>query len=163
MHFTRKRSKRSRRPFTRRGLSFRMIRASLWRTQHCCSGGFPHASCSSPRRENTIPRGSQTAPLTECATNTAPSSQFCRREDFTAADLLGRAAVYRRVLSPAAPPASRVASKKNPAQRGALLTHSLLARFLISVATQGVDGGYAHIAAPHGAGSGVPCIRLGRV
>ncbi len=63
----------------------------------------------------------------------------------------------------AAPPASRVASKKNPAQRGALVTHSLLARCLKSVATQGVDVGYARIAAPHGAGSGVPFIRLGRV
>src|SRR5215467_3571023 len=60
-------------------------------------------------------------------------------------------------------PASRVASKKSPAQRGALVTHSLLERRLKSVATQGVDVGYAHIATLHRSGSGVPFIRLGRV
>src|SRR6516162_2523261 len=53
--------------------------------------------------------------------------------------------------------------RKSPAQRGALVTHSLLARRLISVATQGVGVGHAHIAASHWAGSGVPFIRLGRV
>src|SRR5262249_13013034 len=53
--------------------------------------------------------------------------------------------------------------RKSPAQGGALVTHSLLTRRLISVATQGVGVGHAHIAASHRAGSGVPFIRLGRV
>src|SRR5262249_62041338 len=61
------------------------------------------------------------------------------------------------------PPGFAVASKKSPGQRGALVTHSLLARRLKSVATQGVGVGDAHIAASHWAGSGVPFIRLGRL
>jgi hypothetical protein len=57
-------------------------------------------------------------------------------------------------------PASRVASKKSPAQRGALVTHSLLARRLVAVTAIDVDVGRAHIAAFHWA---VPFIRLGRL
>jgi hypothetical protein len=59
--------------------------------------------------------------------------------------------------------AARVASKKSPAQRGALVTHSLLARLLISVTATDIGVGHAHIAASHWAGTGVPFIRLGRV
>jgi hypothetical protein len=59
--------------------------------------------------------------------------------------------------------AARVASKKSPAQRGALVTHSLLARLLISVTATDIGVGHAHIAAFHWAGTGVPFIRLGRV
>jgi len=51
-------------------------------------------------------------------------------------------------------------AKKSPAQRGALVTHSLLARRLISVTAIDIDVGRAHIAAFHWA---VPFIRLGRL
>src|SRR5262249_30133729 len=50
--------------------------------------------------------------------------------------------------------------RKSPAQRGALVTHSLLARRLVAVTAIDVDVGRAHIAAFHWA---VPFIRLGRV
>src|SRR5262249_47838468 len=62
--------------------------------------------------------------------------------------------------APPRPPASRVASKKSPAQRGALVTRSLLARRLVAVTAIDIDVGRAHIAAFHWA---VPFIRLGRV
>src|SRR5262249_5751143 len=50
--------------------------------------------------------------------------------------------------------------RKSPAQRGALVTHSFLARRLISVTAIDIDVGRAHIAAFHWA---VPFIRLGRL
>src|SRR5262249_5431295 len=59
--------------------------------------------------------------------------------------------------APPLPPASRVASKKSPAQCGALVTHSLLARRFVAVTAIDVDVGRAHIAASHWA---VPFIRL---
>jgi len=50
--------------------------------------------------------------------------------------------------------------RKSPAQRGALVTHSLLARRFVAVTAIDVDVGRAHIAASHWA---VPFIRLGRL
>jgi len=50
--------------------------------------------------------------------------------------------------------------RKSPAQRGALVTHSLLARRLVAVTAIHIDVGRAHIAASHWA---VPFIRLGRL
>src|SRR5262249_15010764 len=57
-------------------------------------------------------------------------------------------------------PVSDGPQRKSPAQRGALATHSLLARRLVAVTAIDIDVGRAHIAAFHWA---VPFIRLGRV
>src|SRR5215467_6527526 len=50
--------------------------------------------------------------------------------------------------------------RKSPAHRGALVTHSLLARRFVGVTAIDIDVGRAHIAASHWA---VPFIRLGRL
>src|SRR5262249_32802106 len=67
-------------------------------------------------------------------------------------------AIFGRIGRPVA---CRAACKeKAPLKRGALVTHSLLARRLISVTAINIDVGRAHIAAFHWA---VPFIRLGRL
>src|SRR5215831_9201326 len=68
-----------------------------------------------------------------------------------------------RFKGPPLPPARWRAerpAKKSPAQRGALVTHSLLARRFVGVTAIDIDVGRAHIAASHWA---VPFIRLGRL